>query len=268
MLSPIGIPAGRERQPASAPLGQDCWGKPAGGHPRFPASPAASICPAFVHSAERWEDGSLPCFQRAVCLPTKGSGMALSSWSLARQPWEKQVLFHGKVLRGEIAAQPGQPHSSPGPSCSGVSPVLRSQAGGRGVAWGLRSACCLLPGSSRLPSPLLRMPSEQRESLPQRPPMGSSTARGCERGSPRAGAALATCLGLISYYAFLQSPPNELSWGSPKPCRQSWDEDFAAWGPQASVGGDAGPPHAGFSSLSSQQGACHSATRQRAGKTW
>lgn len=24
--------------------------------------------------------------------------------------------------------------------------------------------------------------------------------------------------------------PNELSWGSPKPCRQSWEEDFTGWG--------------------------------------
>lgn len=73
---------------------------------------------------EQEPQGCSPCFWRALCLPTMGAGISVSSWSLARQHWERQVLFHGKVLQEEIPLWPGQPHRSPGPWGSIVSPVL------------------------------------------------------------------------------------------------------------------------------------------------
>lgn len=63
-------------------------------------------------------------FLEGCVVPHKGSWDISLLWSLARRPWEKQFLFHGKVLQGEIPARTGQPHSSPGPWCSGVSSML------------------------------------------------------------------------------------------------------------------------------------------------
>ena len=63
------------------------------------------------------------------------------------------------------------------------------------------TALCSLP-SPRQPSSATPCALTAAGSLPQSPPKGSSTAHGCERGSPKAGAGLATCLGLISHYAF------------------------------------------------------------------
>lgn len=93
--------------------------------PSVPGSGHLACLYSPCRLVEEWEQEGCPmCFWRAVWLPTKGAGISLSSWSLARQPWEKQVLFHGKVLQGEIPTQPGQPHNSPGLWCSSMSPML------------------------------------------------------------------------------------------------------------------------------------------------
>lgn len=98
-----------------------------------PSVPGSGCLPCLCspcRPVEEWEHkGCPPCFWRSVWFPTNGAGISLFSWSPARWPWEKQVLFHGKVLQGEIPAQPGQPHISPGPWCSGVSPMLWGRAG-------------------------------------------------------------------------------------------------------------------------------------------
>lgn len=181
-----------------------------------PCVPSSRNLPCFCSPCspgqEQEHKGCSPCFWRALCLPTMRAGISIFSWSLARQPWERQVFFHGKVLQEEIPLWPGQPHRSPGPWCSIVSPVLWGQWRG-GVTQGLCSACCLIPVSPQLPSPL------SRGSLPQRPPKGSP-ARGAppKLGLPGANLSL----------GFLTDDPNELSWGSPKPCRQSREEEIPA----------------------------------------
>lgn len=137
-------------------------------------SPAATTFPAT---------GCSLCFWRALCLPTMGAGTSISSWSLAKQPWERQVFFHGKVLQEEIPLWPAQPHHSPGPWWSIVSPGL----------WGCdtRTVPCLLPCPSQslaVPTPVHREPSPR-------------TSKGipCKRGSPKAGLPRGSSLIRLSY---------------------------------------------------------------------
>lgn len=112
-----------------------------------PCVPSSRNLPCFCSPCspgqEQEHEGCSPCFWRALCLPTMGAGISIFSWSLARQPWERQVFFHGKVLQEEIPLWPGQPHRSPGPWCSIVSPVLWGQWRG-GVTQGLCSAWVLI----------------------------------------------------------------------------------------------------------------------------
>lgn len=195
-------------------------------------------------------------------LPTKGAGISLSSWSLARRPWEKHVLFPGKVLQGEIPAQPGRPHSPPGPWCSGVSLMLWGQAGCRASGAGRwHGDCTLLAAFSQAALVCYSMcPHSSRKPSPK-PSKGILHSPWVREGLPQSWSWPRHLPGANFSLRFLAVAPNELSWGSPKPCRQSWDEDFTAWGHRQAQGVMLGPC-AGFSSLPWQQGACRSATPQ------
>lgn len=164
--------------------------------PISPMSLAAGTVPGSRHLpclgfpcrlVEEWEhEGCLPCFWRAVWLPTKGAGISLflldpSQTSLGKAshlPWESPAR------RNPCSARPAPQFpwalvlrhvpDAVGPS--------RVQGQWRGeVAWRLHPACCLLPGSPRLPLPLLHVPSLQQGTFPkalQRDPPQPTGVRG------------------------------------------------------------------------------------------
>lgn len=114
------------------------------------------------------------------------------------------------------------------------------------VARGLHSACCLLPGSPCLLSYSL-CPHSSREPSPK-PSKGILHSSWVREGLPQSWGWPHHLPGTNLSLWFLAVAPNELSQGSPKTCRQSWDEDFTTWGHRQALGVMLGPC-AGFSSL-------------------
>lgn len=182
-----------------------------GAQPGVPSSHSLPcLCSACSPGQEQEHEGCSPRFWRALCVPTMGAGISISSWSMARQPWERQALFHGKVLLEGIPLWPAQPRLP-------WALVLHCVPS----AVGLCPACCLIPVSPWLPPPL------STGNLPQGSPKGSPA----REAPPKLG-----LHGARLSLGFVTEDSNEPSWGSPA------DKARRKRSLQASPGSDAVSP--------------------------
>jgi len=271
MVSPTArIPAGRE-QPASAlrAARQRLPGRACGKAWELECahlSPAAGTFPAFVRPADLWKNGNTRTGRRVsggLCdSPQRELGHLSLPGAWPDGPGKSKSSSMGKFCKEKSLLGPASPTVPLGPAALACLRCCAAEQGAGPVVVGVAWRLALLAAFSALaPTPRALAAAG---SLPQRCPTGSSTAHGCKRGSPKARAGLAACLGLISHYDLLQLLLTSCP-GGPQALQTKLREGFTAWGHRQAQGVMLGP-HTAFSSLRWQQGARCSATLQRDGK--